>query len=235
MSDKMKRYITEHRNRINELDNRETMYYQFESEVRKFMNDLHDNPTGKNYPEFFKERNIPEKELVGKMIDLGIIKRKENIDEPIGGDGRKRSMHTIQYTFSNKGFNDKMHRLYDTFFKDNERIIENKRMEKKKIIRLTEGDVHNIIREVVGQILKEEGEAGGFAGASAGGATNAAGVGNLGSGQYDVPFGGGVQRRKIYGPKKSKKTGDITKQDSNIDMQPALDRTPGKMMMNRKK
>lgn len=63
------------------------------------------------------------------------------------------------------------------------------------------------------------------------GATNAAGVmqgggSNPEAGQYTVPFGG-VQRRKIYSPKGDAK-GDVTKQESNVDMTPAMKRKNGK-------
>ncbi len=104
---------------------------------------------------------------------------------------------------------------------------------RKQVIRLTESDLHRIIRESVKRILKEEGMAGG-------GATNCANVMQTGSGkaplgtnpeagQYTVPLGadketadrhkgfsvdgkadwnsnpGNVQRREIYNTKTGKK------------------------------
>jgi hypothetical protein len=74
------------------------------------------------------------------------------------------------------------------------------------------------------------GGAGGFNANEPGGATTTHSTGNY---TYDVPFGG-VQRRKIGTSRKNKKD-DITDQDSNIDMSDALDRTPGKIAVNRKK
>ena len=55
-------------------------------------------------------------------------------------------------------------------------------------------------------------------------------------GEGGAAFGGknNVQRRPSYNSQR-KKTGDVTKQDSNIDMSDAMDRTPGKIAMNRKK
>ena len=78
--------------------------------------------------------------------------------------------------------------------------------------------------------INEEGEGG------------ALGGGNLMAGSSDesggvtYAFGGknNVQRRPSYNSQR-KKTGDVTKQDSNIDMSDAMDRTPGKIAMNRKK
>ena len=97
---------------------------------------------------------------------------------------------------------------------------------KRQIIRLTESDLHKIIRESVERVLKEDGLAGG-------GATNCAATMQTGSGkaplgtnpeagQYTVPFGADaetadrhpgfsvdgksdVQRRQIYNPKSGKK------------------------------
>jgi hypothetical protein len=94
---------------------------------------------------------------------------------------------------------------------------------KQKIFRITEADVNNMVYEAVMNLLKEDGEMATMSGPSAGGATNACGAGEMGSGQYTVPFGN-IQRRKIG----TKTTDDITKQESNVDMTPALNRKDGK-------
>ena len=102
----------------------------------------------------------------------------------------------------------------------------------KKLIRLTESDLHRIIRETVETIIREEGEAGG------GGATNAAGVmqgggTNPGAGTYDVPaFGGKVNKKKVGGNafsepimRQAHNLGDVTSAPANqVDMGPALKR-----------
>jgi len=110
----------------------------------------------------------------------------------------------------------------------------------KQIIRLTESDLHNIIADAVNKILKEEGEAGG------GGATNAAGVmqgggTNPGAGQYDVPAFGGKSKKKVGGNafsepimRQGHNLGDVTQAKTNqVDVTPALDRTPGFSMGER--
>ena len=113
----------------------------------------------------------------------------------------------------------------------------------KKIIRLTESDLHRIVKEAVETIIREEGEAGG------GGATNAASVmqgggTNPGAGTYDVPaFGGKTNKKKVGGNafsepimRQKHNLGDVTKSPANqVDMKPALDRTPGFSMGDRKK
>ena len=95
----------------------------------------------------------------------------------------------------------------------------------KQIIRITENELHRMISECVRSVVNE------MEGAGGGGATNAAGVlqgggANPEAGEYTVPFGK-VQRRKGYSPKGNAK-GDVTKQSSNVDMSPALDRKGGK-------
>ena len=104
-------------------------------------------------------------------------------------------------------------------------------MNMKKIIRLTESDLHRIIKESVYRILKEDGEAGG------GGATNAAGVmqgggTNPGAGTYDAPAFGGKNKKKVGGNafsepimRQKHNLGDVTSAPANqVDMKPALKR-----------
>jgi hypothetical protein len=101
-----------------------------------------------------------------------------------------------------------------------------------KLIRLTESDLHRIVKEAVETIIREEGEAGG------GGATNAAGVmqgggTNPGAGTYDVPaFGGKTNKKKVGGNafsepimRQAHNLGDVTKAPANqVDIEPALKR-----------
>ncbi len=108
----------------------------------------------------------------------------------------------------------------------------------KQIIRLTESDLHRIVKEAVNRILTEDGEAGG------GGATNAAGVmqgggTNPGAGQYDVPaiakkkkepVGGNAFSEPIMRQKHN--LGDVTQAPANqVDMKPALSRPKGGIAM----
>lgn len=96
----------------------------------------------------------------------------------------------------------------------------------KKIIRLTESELHSIINNAVMTILKEDGEGGGIVG---GAAANASGFMNgannsqtSSNAQFDVPFGS-VQRRKGYSPK-----GENSSKMKEVDMKPALKRKDGK-------
>ena len=111
----------------------------------------------------------------------------------------------------------------------------------KQIIRLTESDLHNIVREAVNRILAEDGEIGG------GGATNCVGI-NVGgaAGQaknhIDAPAFGGKNKKKVGGNafsepimRQKHNLGDVTSAPANqVDMKPALERG-GSISMNRKK
>ena len=101
----------------------------------------------------------------------------------------------------------------------------------KKIIRLTESELHNIVRESVNRILAEDGEIGG------GGATNCVGI-NVGgaAGQaknhIDAPAFAGKNKKKEGGNAYSEpimrqkhNLGDVTSAPANqVDMRPALKR-----------
>lgn len=180
---------------IREFESNEVMHDDFKDAVLVYLKELHKNPTHPQLNNFFKENNISEVELQNKMMNLGLISKKEKIHEPKDASGKKRSMHSISYQFYNKNYDKNIDKLYDSFFKNGKR-----------------------------KSLNEEGEAGGFAGGALGGCGLNVGTSDS-SGGITYPFGS-VQRRGKYNSQR-KKTGDVTKQDSNVDMTPALDRTPG--------
>ena len=192
---------------LREFENNEVLHGEFETKVRNYMNELQKNPTKPNFDDFFRKNNISEVELQNKMLDLGLISKSDNITEPEDAEGKKHSVHTRKFRFFNKNFNDNIDKLYDTFFKNGQR-----------------------------KAINEEGEGGAaFGGGALGGGNLMAGSSDE-SGGVTYAFGGknNVQRRPSYNSQR-KKTGDVTKQDSNIDMSDAMDRTPGKIAMNRKK
>ena len=108
----------------------------------------------------------------------------------------------------------------------------------KQIIRLTESELHQIVANAVNRILQEDG---------GDGATNSAGlmVGNSdSSGGVAYPAFGGKSKKKGVGGNPWKEPimrqkhnlGDVTQAKANqVDMKPALDRTPGFSMGERKK
>lgn len=154
---------------IREYENNQVLHHDFETMVRQYMDELKNHPCSPKFCNFFVENNIPENLLQKKMTDLGLIKRVDKITEPEDVDGKKHSVHTRKFIFSGKDFDKKIDQLYNTFFRNGERI-------------LTETDCGGAMG----------GGAIGSGEALSDGATNTQGVG----GQYTVPFGG-IQRREL--------------------------------------
>ena len=112
----------------------------------------------------------------------------------------------------------------------------------KKIIRLTEGELQQIVKESVYRILQEDGEIGG------GGATNCVGI-NVGgaAGQaknhIDAPAFGGKNKKKVGGDafkepimRQAHNLGDVTQAPTNqVDMGPALSRPRGGIAMGERR
>ena len=112
----------------------------------------------------------------------------------------------------------------------------------RKIIRLTESDLHNIVKETVNRILKEEG----LGGTSSFSVNSPAGGSSDPTGQVkntpDAPTLGGKNKKKVGGNafsepimRQKHNLGDVTSAPANqVDMRPALKRG-GSISMNRKK
>ena len=102
----------------------EVTFYKFFTEVKNFLKKLLDDPIDAKPSKFFKDNGISKKELLNKMLDRGIIKKKENIDEPNDADGKMRSMHYLSYSIPKKDFEHKIKRLYDYFFDDSKKKLD---------------------------------------------------------------------------------------------------------------
>lgn len=109
-------YITESQlMRLREIRD-EVTFYKFFTEVKNFLQDLLKNPMSADISDFLKEHGVSKQDLLDRMLERGLISKKENIDEPYDAGGNKKSMHTLQYKVPKSGFEDKMHRLYTYFF-----------------------------------------------------------------------------------------------------------------------
>lgn len=193
-------FITESQARyIKEYMSKEVTFGKFLTEVGQYLHGLLSNPQGTHIGSFFTENGITEANLNQKLLDLDIIAKKEGFDEPYNANGKKTSVHNTQYFVHKKNYDGNMHKLYDAFFSNGSRKI------------------------------NEEGECScGCCGGGdvSGGANNAAGVGGQ---YYAVAFGGVQNRGNVYQPKKNKKKNcGVTTQVSNIDLSPTLARKNGK-------
>lgn len=96
----------------------EVTFYKFFTEVKNFLKKLLDDPIGAKPSDFFKDNGISKNDLLNKMLERGIIKKKENIDEPNDADGKMKSMHYLSYSIPKKDFEHKIKRLYSHFFEN---------------------------------------------------------------------------------------------------------------------
>lgn len=168
---------------------------EFTNNLKDFMKNLQIDPLHGELPSLFKDNGIEREELIGKMIDCGMMSRNEGFDEV--NESKKHSVHKLSYKFHGKNFENNKDKLYDSLFKIN--------------------------------------EDGAMGGGALGGCNVMVGSSDE-SGGIAYPFGG-VQRRGGYNSQRSKKnSGDVTKQESNVDMSPAMkrDKVHG-ISMNRQK
>lgn len=97
----------------------EVTFYKFFNEVKNFIKKLLDDPVNAKPSPFFKEHGISKSKLLNKLLDRGIVTKKEDIREPNDADGNLKSMHYIQYKVPKKNFEQKIRRLYSYFFEKN--------------------------------------------------------------------------------------------------------------------
>lgn len=156
----MKRiYLTEDKFKMLFEKKEEVTFYDFFINVKQFLKELLTNPNKAEPTDIFKAKGLDKTELVKKMENLGLIQKKERIDEvPVTEDkkhpyGTKLvAKHYIQYVIPKANFSQKIHKLYDELFS---------------------------------QQITEEGEGG----ATTCGSAMQGGGGNPDAGQYTVPFG----------------------------------------------
>ena len=117
---------------IKESENKEEVtFYRFFTDVKNFLKKLLDDPIGAKPGNMFKENGISRNDLLNKMLERGIIKKKENIDEPNDADGNMKSMHYLSYSIPKKDFEHKIKRLYDYFFDDSKKKLDESIDEKR--------------------------------------------------------------------------------------------------------
>lgn len=104
-----------------EKEKEEVTFYKFFTEVKNFLKKLLDDPIGAKPSSFFEENGISKSNLLNKLLDKGIVRKKENIDEPNDADGKMKSMHYLQYSIPKKNFEEKIHRLYSYFFENDKK------------------------------------------------------------------------------------------------------------------
>lgn len=197
-------YITESQLKfIAENEEEEITFYEFFVNVKKFLKDLLTKPSEAE-PNKILLHKVDKSELLNKMIDLGIIKKEEKIDEVLVDESKKVAKHYVQYKVPKRNFDEKVKELYKEIVGESF-VFAN---EQELVDQIKEMDVDNAYATRGG--LNEEGEGGG---ATSCGSVMQGGGSNPDAGQFTVPFGN-VQRRKFYGDtlkrNKDEKNGSIS-------------------------
>ena len=182
-------YITENQLKMLSENKKEITFYEFFVNVKRFLKDLITKPeTAK--PNQILLHKIDKSELLNKMLDLGIIKKSEKIEEVLVDESSKKvAKHYIQYKIPKRNFEEKVKELYKDVI-DEQFVFAN---EQEIVDAIKEMDYDGAYSQRGG--LNEEGEGGG--GATSCGSVMQGGGGNPDAGQYTVPFGD-VQRRSFY-------------------------------------
>ena len=188
---------------IAENEEEEITFYEFFVNVKKFLKDLLTKPSEAE-PNKILLHKVDKSELLNKMIDLGIIKKEEKIDEVLVDESKKVAKHYVQYKVPKRNFDEKVKELYKEIVGESF-VFAN---EQELVDQIKEMDVDNAYATRGG--LNEEGEGGG---ATSCGSVMQGGGSNPDAGQFTVPFGN-VQRRKFYGDtlkrNKDEKNGSIS-------------------------
>ena len=181
----------------------EVTFFKFFTEVKNYLKDILRDPLNAKPSKFFTQHGISKSELQNRLLERGVIVRKEDIKEIEDDNGNLKSLHYVRYSIPRSDFEHKMHRLYSHFF-ENGKKKENIGENMKSVIRITESDIHNIVYNAASKIIKNLMEDGGFVGGDGSAASNASGTLNgatnaqmSSNAQYDAPaFGGLVMKRK---------------------------------------
>lgn len=110
-------YINENQIRVLKESMKEVTFESFFNNVKSFLSELLTDPLNAKVGELFTTHGHSQKDLLKKMIDRGLLTRKENIKElPYEPNGEKEAKMIIKYSVPRKNFDKKMRRLYLEMF-----------------------------------------------------------------------------------------------------------------------
>lgn len=114
----MKIYIPQNKLQVlKENVTKEVTFFEFFRDVKKFLKELLEDPFNAEVTGVLKENGIDNNELKNTLLNRGIIKKKEKIDEPYDEvSKKKKSMFHVTYNVPKKNFERKIQRLYTYYF-----------------------------------------------------------------------------------------------------------------------
>ena len=165
-------YINESQLMLIQENTEEVTFYEYFTHIKKFIEMLLKDPNNAEVGSLFTSHGFSKADMLKKLIDGGVVIRKETIKElPYEPNGKKESKYVVKYSVPKKNFDKKLKRLYTELFPDN--VNENR-------------------------TINEDGEGGAVGGTGCGSVMQGGGT-NPSAGQYDVPFGG-VQKKGFWKP-----------------------------------
>ena len=122
----MSRTIHINEDRYNEI--KPLPFLDFFNEVLKFVKGLLNDPIGIKPSEVLEKYGLTNGELRKRLLDYGIITKKENITEPFDErNGKMVSKYSVSYRVPKENFKTKIRKLHNDLFHVNEiRLVHTK-------------------------------------------------------------------------------------------------------------
>lgn len=111
-------YINESQVRLLKEASEPITFFRFLTEVKKFIQGLLDNPIDTKPSGLLQSHGLTNNILRQKLVDKGIIVRKEKIDEPTDETGKMTSRYYVSYKVPKQDFKRKIRRLYQNLFEN---------------------------------------------------------------------------------------------------------------------
>ena len=114
----MRIYIPQNKVQVlKESVTKEVTFFEFFRDIKKFLKRLLEDPFNADVEGVLKENGIDKNDLKNTLLNRGVIKKKEKIDEPYDEvSKKKKSMFHVTYNVPKKNFERKIQRLYTYYF-----------------------------------------------------------------------------------------------------------------------
>ena len=101
----------------------ETTYGEFKSHTKAYLKQLITKPSTAKLDDFLssrlKEKGVSQGQFLRKLLDAGIIQRKEKVDDGLGDGGSGKASFSIKYRVPAERFEHKLKKLHISLFEEN--------------------------------------------------------------------------------------------------------------------
>lgn len=116
----------------------EITYFSFFTHIKNFLKKLLEDPVNAEASDQLKGYlNGNSKQIIEKLIDADIIRRKNNIKETpkeATDDGKSKVRMSIQYSIPKENFKEKIHKLFDKEINESKSVFSNEDFLKQQIL-----------------------------------------------------------------------------------------------------